>query len=287
MVAPSLARRRPAIPSAEVGTLRRAWLLTTLIRIGLAVALIVLLALAFLDARQLDPRPASFIPKGSSAIVVLDLSQSVTDPVYRRIANTLAKLSDSGQSIGLVAFSDVSYELFPPGSPPEELRPFIHYFRPTPGYDTELLGASYPRNPWSAVFSGGTSISKGLEQARDVIERDKVENPSVLLISDLDTAVSDQIQLTKTLADFVSAGVPMRVVPLFATDDDRRLFARFVGESNIVTPSRLAALTKQRHEGRLEGQNPTTLVLLAGLVLIALALNEWWCRRLEVPGARS
>jgi hypothetical protein len=215
----------------------------------------------------------------------MDLSQSVTDPTFRRIANTLTKLSDSGGSIGLVVFSDVAYELFPPGSPPEELKPLIRYFRPLPGFNVNVFGVPYPRNPWNAVFSGGTAVSSGLELAHEIINRDKVVRPVVLLLSDLDTAASDQAQLTRTLANFRTEGILIRVVPLFPTPDDREYFARLVGAENLITPSRLAAVTRRKTEGRLEGQNPKTLAFLAGLLVLTLAANEWWCRRLDVPGA--
>jgi VWA domain-containing protein len=281
---PSLARRGPSIPSAEVGKLRRPWLLTTVARVGLASALGLLLVWTFVDARRLEQHAAPFVPKGSSAILVIDLSQSVTDPTFRRIANTLAKVSDSGGSVGLIVFSDVAYELFPPGSPPEELKPLIRFFRPVPGVNENAFGIPYPRNPWNSVFSGGTAISTGLELAHDVIKRDKVVRPTILLLSDLDTSASDQAQLTRTLANFRTEGVLVRVVPLFPTPDDREYFARLVGEENLVTPSQLAALRKRQTEGRLEGQNPKTLAFLAGVLLLTLAANEWWCRRLDVPG---
>jgi hypothetical protein len=282
---PSLARRAPSIPSAELASLRRPWLLTTAARIGLALGLVLLLVWIFVDARKLEQLPAAFVPQGSSTILVLDLSQSVTDPTYRRVANTLSKLGESGGSIGLVAFSDVAYELFPPGSPPEEIKPMIRYFRPLPGFKINVFGVPYPRNPWNTVFSGGTSVSSGLELAHQIIQRDKVDRPVILLLSDLDTAASDQAQLTRTLANLRTEQVLIRVVPLFPTPDDRQYFARLVGEENLITPSQLAAVRRRKTEGLLEGQNPKTLALLAGILVLTLALNEWWCRRLDVPGA--
>jgi hypothetical protein len=282
---PSPARRGPSIPSAELASLRRPLVVTTFVRIGLAVVLALLLVWTLVDARRLEQRPAAFVPEGSSTIVVLDLSQSVTDATYRRIANTLTKLGESGGSLGLVAFSDVAYELFPPGSPPDEIKPLIRYFRPLPGFDVTVFGVPYPRNPWNAVFSGGTSMSSGLELAHQLIKRDKIVRPSVLLLSDLDTAASDQSQLTRTLANVRTEGILIRVVPLFPTADDRQYFSRLVGAENMITPSRLAAVRKRKTEGTLEGQNPETLALLAGLLVLTLAVNEWWCRRLDVPGA--
>ncbi|HEV8688547.1 MAG TPA: VWA domain-containing protein [Gaiellaceae bacterium] len=285
MVVPSLARRKPAIPSAEVAALGRAWIVTTVVRVGLGLAMALLLVLAFRDARQLEPRPAGFVPRGSTAIVVIDLSQSVTDPVFRRIELTLQRLGDSGEPVGLIAFSDLPYELLPPGSPPQELLPLIRYFRPLPGFKQSSLGVQYPRNPWNSVFSGGTVISKGLEAAREIIERDNVARPAIVLVSDLATNSGDLAQLTRTLATLLTDRIPLRVVPLLPQPGDRAYFARLVGENNILTPARVEALAKHRTEGRLQGENPNTLAFLAGMILFLLAANEWWCRRLDVPGA--
>src|SRR5919112_4317261 len=127
---PSLARRVPAIPVADAAALRPAWLRTTVIRLTLALLLVVLLAAAFLAARTLEPAKAAFLPDNTTGIVVLDVSLSVTDPVFKRIHNAVQMLANGRRPVGMVAFSDVAYEMLPPGSPPEELRPTLRYWRP-------------------------------------------------------------------------------------------------------------------------------------------------------------
>lgn len=284
MAAPSFARGTTAIPVADAAGLRRAWLRTTAVRLGLAAAMLAVLALAFLAARTLEPAKASFIPSGTSAVVVVDVSLSVTDPVFRRIYNTLKMLSGGGEGIGVVAFSDVAYEMLPPGSPPEELRPMLRYFKGRTVQDPQLgSDVVFPANPWSAGFSGGTKISGGLELALDVLEREEIDNGSIVLVSDLDTAPSDESVLSQVIADVQSRGIELRIVPLLANEQDLAFFGQIVGRENLVTPPQLAAYNRRRAESTLFGANPSALALLGGLVLLLLAVNEWWGARVEIP----
>lgn len=288
MAAPSLARRVPAIPTADADELRPAWIRTTIVRLGLAVLLLLVLAAALVAARRLEPTKASFVPTGTSGVIVVDVSQSVTDPVFRRIQNTLRMMSEGGDSVGLVAFSDVPYELLPPGSRPRELRPLLRYFRGREVKDAELGSrVIFPRSPWSAEFSAGTRISGGLKLAEKTLERERIERGSVVLVSDLNTAPSDKSALSQVVADVKSKGVELRVVPLLAYPEDLAFFKRLVGEENVITPPQLAARNRRAAEPTLLGADPAGLALLGGLVLALLALNEWWGARVDVPGSRA
>jgi hypothetical protein len=281
MAAPSFARRVTAIPVADVESLRPMWIRTTLVRLALACLLILVLALAFVSARVLEPAKASLLPEGTSAVVVLDVSLSVTDPVFRRIHNAIKMVSEGGQGVGLVVFSDVAYEMLPPGSAPEELKPMLRYFKARSVQNPDL--AVYPLSPWSAGFSAGTKISAGLEMADDVLEREKIENGSIVLVSDLDTAPSDEPGLSQVVANIQSKGIELRVVPLFAFEQDLTFFKQIVGKKNLITPPQLAAQNRRKAESTLFGANPSMLSLLGGLVLFLLAVNEWWGARVEVP----
>ena len=281
MAAPSFARRVTAIPVADVESLRPMWIRTTLVRLALACLLILVLALAFVSARMLEPAKASLLPEGTSAVVILDVSLSVTDPVFRRIHNAIKMISEGGQGAGLVVFSDVAYEMLPPGSAPEELKGMLRYFKARSVQDPDL--AVYPLSPWSAGFSAGTKISAGLELADDVLEREKIENGSIVLLSDLDTAPSDESVLSQVVANVQSKGIELRVVPLFAFEQDLTFFRQIVGKENLITPPQLAAQNRRKAESTLFGANPSMLSLLGGLVLFLLAANEWWGARVEVP----
>ena len=281
MAAPSFARRVTAIPVADVESLRPMWIRTTLVRLALAFLLILVLALAFVSARMLEPAKASLLPEGTSAVVVLDVSLSVTDPVFRRIYNAIKMMSEGGQGVGLVVFSDVAYEMLPPGSAPEELKPMLRYFKARSTQDPDLV--VYPLTPWSAGFSAGTKISAGLGLADEVLEREKIENGSIVLLSDLDTAPSDEPGLSQVIANVQSKGIELRVVPLFAFEQDLTFFRQIVGKENLITPPQLAAQNRRKAESTLFGANPATLSLLGGLVLFLLTVNEWWGARVEVP----
>jgi hypothetical protein len=284
MAAPSFARRVTAIPVADVESLRPMWIRTTLVRLALACLLILVLALAFVSARMLEPAKASLLPEGTSAVVVLDVSLSVTDPVFRRIHNAIKMMSEGGQGVGLVVFSDVAYEMLPPGSAPDELQPMLRYFKRRGAPDPERASqVPYPLSPWSAGFSAGTKISAGLELADDILEREKIENGSIVLVSDLDTASSDEAVLSQIIANIESKGIELRVVPLFAFEQDLTFFRRIVGDENLVTPPQLAVQNRRKAESTLFGANPSALSLLGGLVLLLLAANEWWGARVEVP----
>ena len=282
-----LARRVPAIPVADAAALRGAARRTTLVRLGLAAALVATLIAAWLAARALEPAKAGFLPNDTSGVVVLDVSLSVTDPVYRRIHNAIRLLADGGQPVGMVAFSDVAYEMLPPGSPPEELRPMLRYWRSLPAADDAMpWDRAYPANPWTAGFSAGTKISGGLTLAKEILEREKIGKGSILLVSDLDTAPSDEPALTQTVADIKAAGIDMRVVPLFPIAEDRAFFVEILGEEALITPPQLAARTEDRADSSLLGVSPAALALLGGLLLLLLAANEWWCARVELPARR-
>ena len=280
----SLARRTPAIPVADVAALRPAWIRTTVVRLALALLLLATLVAALVVARTLEPAEAAFLPRDTSGIVVLDVSLSVTDPAFRRIHNAVRMMADGDQPVGLVAFSDVAYEMLPPGSPPKQLRPVLRYFRPLPGQAGRPPWAvAYPRNPWTAGFSAGTKISAGLELALDVLEREQIASGSILLVSDLDTAPSDEPALAQTVAEVRSRGVELRVVPLFPNAEDRAFFVEILGEDALITPPRLALQAREPPESALLGANASLLALLGALVLFLLAANEWWGARVDVP----
>ena len=104
------------------------------------------------------------LPQGATTgVVALDMSASISGPVYARVATTLKGIVDANQGIGLVMFSDTAYELLPPNSPPTALSQFIPFFVPTTySHGEPDLRARAP----GTQFSGGTRISTGLVAAQ-------------------------------------------------------------------------------------------------------------------------
>ena len=104
---------------------------TTLLRLGLALALAATLSAAVLLARTAGSGRAAVLPAGTNTgVVVLDMSASVAGPAFVRIGNVVRGLVATNQTIGLVMFSDVAYELLPPNSPPSSLQQFLRFFAP-------------------------------------------------------------------------------------------------------------------------------------------------------------
>jgi hypothetical protein len=280
----ALVRRRAAgIPHAGVELLHAASRRALVIRAALATSLLVLLVLAVLFARALDSGGQGLVPRGTSGVVVIDLSRSVSGGnVFRRIRIVLERLVASDAPIGVVAFSDGAYELMPPGSPARALRPLLRYFTPR----ATSAGRQFPDNPWESTFRFGTRISYSLELAKEMLERDQVRNGSILLVSDLDTAADDLPRLRRTLAELRAASIPLRAVPLTAQNRATRLYSeRLYGRDVIVDEAALGG-----GDGGIEiarAAVPVSLVVVAGLLIVLLAPHEWLCARLTVTAAKG
>jgi len=159
-------------------------------RATLAAALVGLLALCFLVARQYDVRQAPLVASGSSGIIVLDLSASVFEGGFEA---TVRKLVRTDERAGLVVFSDTAYELLPPGSSGREFQPLLRFFRSS---TTGFL----PPNPWDR-FRAGTRISEGLKVARESLEREGQRGGTLVLLSDLEILPDEVQRLVTVLAD--------------------------------------------------------------------------------------
>ncbi len=279
-------RRRVGLPTSAARDLHGAARRTALLRFAFVLAAVGLLALAVLESGRLGARPTSYFATGGGGIVVLDLSTSVEPRKYQRIHRVLRSLSQSSTRVGLVVFSDVAYEMFPPGTRGGELEALVPFFEPPalPVIDPSRRRSrrspqpQVPRafglaSPWTATFRGGTRISLGLETARQVIERDGTR-PTVMLVSDLDDSALDTESLTQELIRYETAGIDLRVVPLFAFGEDRDLFERLVGEEAFVQNDELLRNSAIEERQSLVGSFPFALALAAAGLLTLLALNE-------------
>jgi hypothetical protein len=211
-------------------------------------------------------------------VVVVDLSLSIGPDDYRTIRATLGRLIASGGSLGLVMFSDVPYEMLPPGTPARELEPILPLLAARRQANGNL---SPPANPWTQSFSAGTRISSALELARDMLVRDGIGHGNVLLLSDLVTAPEDVPRLARTLQDLQDAGISVKVVPLSPLRDGRTIFEGLLGKQVLIPPSRIASsepLPTDTSSGL-----PVALLVLGALVLVVLAAHERFAGRLWLP----
>lgn len=264
------------LPLSDAPALWRYASRTRQLRVALALALLAVFAAVVVTAFQLRARATSYFAQGGDGIVVLDLSASVDPRANVRLATFMRTLADSNQRIGLVAFEEQAYELLPPGSRGDEVRPMLRFF----GGARPIFG---PVTPWSRAFLGGTAIGMGLQTARKIIER--TGGGSALLISDLQDASSDVPLLTDEISRYEQEGIPLHVLPLFPNEPSLALFTGLVGTKAFVGDEAL-----KRNAGVAEHQGvvaafPRWLVLLSVALLLGLATNEYVGRRLEWSSA--
>ena len=173
---------------------------------------------------------ASYFASGGSGIVVLDLSTSVDPRATGGSRASCARSSRTGQPVGLVTFSDTSYEMLPPGTRGEELRPLLRFFEPPepgcrPGRPPGP-GLRVPREPVVGLVprrhahldrpAGRTSDGRARrDRRRDGPAR---QRPRRLAVRPLGRS-------RRRRSRYEREGIDLRVVPLFPGEDDREFFA--------------------------------------------------------------
>jgi hypothetical protein len=282
-------RPAPAIATSAADELAPVARRTRRLRIALALAALGLLGVALFLAQGAEARSTSYFATGGEGIVVFDLSTSVDPIKYQRVYRVLTTLATPASRFGLVVFSDSAYEMLPPGTRGEEVRPLLRFFRPprTPPPPTSRQQARQQplpslgiQSPWSGTFRGGTRISTGLREARLIIERDRIENPTVLLMSDLDDSAFDTQALTQELIRYQAEGLRLRIVGLFPQSDDRVIFAGTLGEDVFVERTELLQNSELEERQTLIGDFPVAFSVAGAVLLLLLAVNEHACRRL-------
>jgi len=265
------------IPLAGAAGLRPLARRTLRLRLLAAALLLAAAVVAVLVSLGRPATTGAYLPRGRTGVVVLDVSASISSDTYARIAATLGRLASSGGHSGLILFSDTAYQALPPGTPDTELTPFRRFFdvrsQSTPGLLPEL-----PRSPWTDAFSAGTRISTGLQLALDTIQRERIQQPSILLVSDLDDDTEDLERLTSVGLALRRLGIPLRVVGLNPAPEDEQFFRRLVPRPGDIVQARLPG---QRDPGA-SAPFPTGIVvatvavaLLLGLFLVAGDRLRW------------
>jgi hypothetical protein len=255
-----------SIPLGDAAAFERRATLIRRLRLAFA-ALAVAATIAFLLSAIRQPaQTGSLLPPSSSGLVVLDVSASISSDTYARIAATLERLIDSNGSYGLILFSDTAYQALPPNTPSSELKPLLRFFDvPTETSPGALPQA--PRSPWTDAFGAGTRISTGLSLALDVIRKERLTHPAVLLVSDLDDDSGDVDRVSQTAIAYRRAGIPLHVVGLNAAPEDVAFIRRFVqGKGSFVQ----AALPSEQASSS-SASTDLALVALAALAAVALA----------------
>jgi hypothetical protein len=263
-----------SIPLADYERLGRARRRTTVTRAGLAALLVGLVIATAVTALRPSAKTLNFLPHGSTGIVVLDLSASISTDTYQRIGKTLTELSATNGHYGLIVFSDVAYEALPPGTPSAALKPYARYFT-LPRARNGFL-PQFPNNPWTNSFSGGTRIAAGLGLALRIIQDQGLKRPAVVLVSDLDDDPGDLKSLAGVSLAYRQASIPVRIVALNPQPRDAALFGRLLERAASLQQARLPG-----ERSRTIGASvPPWLAVLAVLVALGLAASELWATRL-------
>ena len=263
------------IPIADAGGLERAHRRTTVVRAVLALSLVALIVGAIVASARAQSPTLRFLPRGSTGVVVLDLSASISSDTYQRIGQTLRELASTNGRYGLVVFSDVAYEALPPGTPSAELKQYARYFT-LPKTQGGFL-PEFPTNPWTNSFSGGTRISAGLGLALRLVQQEHVAKPAIVLVSDLDDDPGDIQHLAGVALAYRQANIPVRVVALDPQPKDQQLFARLLERAATVEHARLPG----ERASTTGAPVPEWLAALTVAVALVLAANELWGARLD------
>ena len=270
-------RRSRGVDSHDVGAFPGPARRTSFLRILFAGIAVALLLAAAASARNLETRERGLLPSGTTGMVVIDLSLSIADEDYNEVRRVLRGLVEEDSRIGLVVFSDVPYELLPPGTPASELRPMLRLLVPP------RLGS--PVNPWTGTFRAGTRVSTALELAREIIERDRVSNPSILLVSDLETAPEDVPQLVETVDEIRRSSIAFHVVGLAPSSDARLIFEGLLQREQFTLPQGGSGdAPPPAYEAT--SSLPVALLVLGAFFFLALAAHERFTGRLALPARR-
>ena len=270
------------VPYSGSQTLARIAARTMLARVVLGVALIALVLVAAAAARhpQLDKQP--LLSSKAGGMVVLDLSASISSDTYSRIGQSLTEFAARGGRYGLVIFSSTAYEALPPGTPASALKPLIRYFT-LPKQVAAGEQPTFPVNPWTNSFTGGTQISRGLELARQIEIASGARDPAVVLISDLADDPNDQQRLPGVIQAYHRNGIELRVVALNAAPTDEDYFKRLLGTAAGISHASLPG-EHPSAAAAPKASFPTSLVILAIAVASLLAANELRSARLRWGG---
>jgi von Willebrand factor type A domain len=272
----TMRRSRGGISTHDTAELRRPILRTRILRGVLVVAAVALLGAAAASASDLESRERGLLPTGTVGVVVVDLSLSIANEDYRIVRDAFRRLVENDSPVGLVVFSDVAYELLPPGTPASELQPMLRVLVP-PRFGP-------PVNPWTTSFRAGTRVSTALALAHDILERDEVENGSILLVSDLETAPDDVPMLARTVQGIRDSEYELKVVAISPSSDARTIFEGLLQKDAFAAP--LDSDLPLPPASEVRSPLPTALLVLGGLLFLALALHERFGGRLALPRAR-
>ncbi len=266
---------RPVLPLADARAFRQQAMFTRAVLAALAAVAIGAAVGVLLVSRSSHSQSLMSLPNSANVVIVLDLSASISSDSYSRIGATLRSLSQTDDRICLVVFSGEAYEALPPGTPAADLAPMVRYFE-LPKQSAPGFMPSFPANPWARTFTGGTSISSGMELGISIATAQR-RPAAVMLVSDLDDDPGDLATLAATSAVARHDRVPIRIVGLNPSPAAMAYFRTIFGHSTPIIEAPTVAPTSLSRQTPF----PWALVVLAVVSAIALASREGWAPILD------
>lgn len=230
------------------------------------VALLVAGTLALAPATHTSTPGRQILPTDSTAMIVLDISDSTTK-YFTQIAGTLDSLTrESNRHLGLVVVSNTAYVALPPSTPVEGLRGWLRTFLRSPFLDY----------PWKGTFSQGTELSKGLVVAEAALRKAQVRNPHVVLVTDLNDDPFDLQRLSAVVTQYQRERIDLRIISLGEKQSpfDKASVPNWHNAAYITRAASSIArpVAKDGLAPRIPGLLPVALLL--GLVALAATLYE-------------
>lgn len=262
-------------------------------QLALAAVAVAVIVCAYVAALSSSPRAiARNVDLGSGAsMIVIDLSGSIDQFEMTMIGKTLQALArNPDRRVGLVFFSDSGVEVLPPQTPAGELEKISRFFKPDkvrtpttmpPGTIDPMKADEYhigsasvsftlptQPNPWQAAFNGGTSITRGLINARQALERvGAARHGQIIVISDLqDNANAEQhTELLREIRD----GIDVKVVFVGLDPDYKKMWSNLFGP-NVFVPNP-SILAQHRPDSLTKVHTSPASWIAAALLIVAAA----------------
>jgi len=249
----------PFLKVAGAGSFGAARRRTTLLWTTFATSLVAVLAVFAVRANATVDAP--ILRPGADAVIVIDVSGSALS-ASEGIGRVLSALTqDPRRRLGLVLFSDSAYEALPPSTPAEAVKGWL-----------EVFASGGPWNyPWAPI-AGGTRISSGLVLARKLVKRDDVENPHIVLVSDLADAEADLQRLETVTAQYEREGIDLSVVRVSPGVVPARGTLEELPNAAFV--AKAASRTVDPGRSSDAGAAPFVLAALVGVLGLLAAANE-------------
>ena len=124
---------------------------------------------------------AATSPRAAAGSSCSTSPRASTRSSYRRLARVLRTIVGDAQPVGLVIYSDSAYEMLPPGTRGDELRPLLRFFEPPPCPRSDA-DADAPAATRAAAEFGSRARGRDVprrhahldraREAREMVERD-------------------------------------------------------------------------------------------------------------------